>query len=64
MEFYNPVRLHSALGYRSPTAYEAEVDRSAWQLFNAATYAIKGRVTDYDTPKLHKIIDGVCEHVH
>ena len=24
VEFYSPVRLHSALGYRSPTAYEQE----------------------------------------
>jgi transposase InsO family protein len=23
VEFYNPVRLHSALGYRSPMAYKA-----------------------------------------
>jgi putative transposase len=23
--WYNPVRLHSALGYRSPTAYEASM---------------------------------------
>lgn len=36
----------------------------AWQLFNAVTFALKGRVTDYDTPKLHLVIDGVCETVH
>jgi transposase InsO family protein len=26
--WYNPVRLHSALGYRSPMAYEAAMGRS------------------------------------
>lgn len=45
-------------------AYEQYVNRSAWQLFNAATFALKGRATDYDTPKLRRIIDGVCEAVH
>jgi hypothetical protein len=51
--------------WREPSfAYEQYVDRSAWQLFNAAAFALKDRVTDYDTPKLHRIIDGVCEAVH
>ncbi len=27
--FYNPVRLHSALGYRSPMAYEREEGQTA-----------------------------------
>jgi putative transposase len=27
--FYNPVRLHSALGYRSPMAYEEEQMQAA-----------------------------------
>ncbi|MFL5334646.1 MAG: IS3 family transposase, partial [Geminicoccaceae bacterium] len=27
--WYNPVRLHSALGYRSPIAYEEEQMRAA-----------------------------------
>jgi hypothetical protein len=44
--------------------YEQYVERSAWQLFNAATFALKGRVTDYDTSKLHRTIDGVCDPVH
>ena len=40
-------------------------DRTAWRLFNAATYALTGRVVDNTdaTPKLHKIIDGVCERL-
>lgn len=35
---------------------------TAWRLFNAATYALTGKVVENNdiTPKLHKIIDGVC----
>jgi hypothetical protein len=37
-------------------------DRNAWRLFNAVTFALNGRVIENPqaTPKLHKIIDGVC----
>lgn len=37
-------------------------DRTAWRLFNAATFALNGRVVENSeaTPKLHQIIDGVC----
>ena len=39
---------------------------TAWRLFNAVTHVLSGRVMDNPnaTPKLHKIIDGVCETVH
>jgi hypothetical protein len=34
-------------------------------MFNAATFALTGRVMDSDvTPRLFKVIDGVCEHIH
>ncbi len=41
-------------------------DSTAWRLFNAATYALNGRVAENPgvTSTLHKIIDGVCEVVH
>ena len=41
-------------------------ERNAWRLFNAATIALTGRVVENPTatPKLHKVIDGVCEYVH
>ncbi len=41
-------------------------DRNAWRLFNAVTFALNGRVMDKPdaTPRLHQIIDGVCESVH
>lgn len=39
---------------------------TAWRLFNAATYALTGRVAENPsiTTNLHKVIDGVCERVH
>lgn len=41
-------------------------NRTAWRLFNAATFALSGKVMEHNelTPKLHKIIDGVCTVIH
>lgn len=41
-------------------------DRTAWRLFNAATFALNGRVAEDPTltQRLHRVIDGVCEVVH
>lgn len=40
-------------------------DPTAWRMFNAASFCLTGRVMDSDvTPRLFKVIDGVCEHVH
>lgn len=38
-------------------------DRTAWRLFNAATFALTGRVAENPsaTRQLHNIIDGTCE---
>ena len=49
-----------------PSFEEFQTQRSAWRLFNAATYALTGRVTDNPnaTPKLHQVIDGVCERIN
>jgi hypothetical protein len=40
--------------------------RTAWRLFNAATFALVGKVTERPqiTSDLHTVIDGVCETVH
>ena len=48
-----------------PTFEEFQTDRSAWRLFNAATYALTGRVIENAnmTPRLHQVIDGVCAEV-
>lgn len=41
-------------------------DKSAWRLFNATTFALKGKVSENPsvTADLHKVIDGVCERLH
>ncbi|TCU78880.1 uncharacterized protein DUF932 [Bradyrhizobium sp. R2.2-H] len=41
-------------------------DRSAWRLFNAATFALAGRVAEKPaiTRDLHQVIDGVCHAMH
>ncbi|MEQ9135741.1 MAG: hypothetical protein RLO51_11070 [Thalassobaculum sp.] len=39
---------------------------TAWRLFNAATFALTGKVAEapHITSRLHQVIDGVCETVH
>jgi hypothetical protein len=41
-------------------------DKTAWRLFNAATFALTGKVMEKPavTTQLHKVIDGVCERIH
>lgn len=41
-------------------------DRTAWRLFNAATFALAGKVAERPdlTKQLHGVIDGVCERLH
>ena len=38
-------------------------ERTAWRLFNATTFALAGRIVEHPdaTPRLHRIIDGVCQ---
>jgi hypothetical protein len=40
--------------------------RNAWRLFNATTYALKGKVADNPraTQTLHDVVDGVCERLN
>jgi Domain of unknown function (DUF932) len=40
--------------------------KSAWRLFNAATFSLTGKVAERPdlTKKLHQVIDGVCESIH
>lgn len=41
-------------------------DRTAWRLFNAATFALAGKVAERPdlTKQLHMVIDGTCERLH
>jgi hypothetical protein len=41
-------------------------EKTAWRLFNAATFALAGKVAEKPdlTKQVHAIIDGVCETVH
>ena len=51
--------------WESPT-FEEWGDRTAWRLFNAATFALTGKIAENPrvTRELHNVIDGVCEIVH
>jgi hypothetical protein len=51
--------------WEHPT-HEEWGERTAWRLFNATTFALTGRIVEDAslTPKLHQIIDGVCERLN
>jgi Domain of unknown function (DUF932) len=52
--------------YDEPSFDDFKESRSAWRLFNAATYALTGRVVENATitPRLHQVIDGVCAPIN
>jgi len=52
--------------WEQPAFEEFKERRNAWRLFNAATYALTGRIVDRPntTPILHEIIDATCEQAH
>jgi hypothetical protein len=52
--------------WEKPAFDEFKERRNAWRLFNAATYALTGRIVDRrnTTPMLYEIIDATCEQVH
>lgn len=49
--------------WEEPTFEDFRADRTAWRLFNAATFALTGRMVEnaHASRDLHMIIDGVCE---
>jgi hypothetical protein len=55
------------LAYRHTMLSDAQADHAnVWRLFNWVTHALKGRVMDNPaaTPRLHQILDGVCDKIH
>jgi len=59
----NVQRIDDVVRQWQEPEYEAWCPGSAWHLFNAATYALSGRVAERPsvTSELHQVIDGVCE---
>jgi hypothetical protein len=51
--------------WQHPSFEEFRQERNIWRLFNAATFALNGRVAENPgiTSKLHAVIDSVCEHI-
>jgi hypothetical protein len=41
-------------------------EKIGWRLFNAATYALTGRIAENPqiTRNLHQVIDGVCQRAN
>jgi hypothetical protein len=62
----NVQRIPEVLKEWDTPTFEDFDERNAWRLFNAATFALTGRVVENPnaTPRLHKVIDGVCELIH
>jgi hypothetical protein len=68
MEMYrqgeiNVQRIDDVYREWNETTFEGLEGLSAWRLFNAATHALNGKITEnpMKTQKLHKIIDDICE---
>jgi hypothetical protein len=62
----NVQRIPAVLNEWERPSFEDFQERSAWRLFNAATYALSGKALENAaiTPRLHQVIDVVCEEVH
>jgi len=62
----NVQRIPEVLNEWEEPTFEEFDQRNAWRLFNAATFALTGRVIENAqiTPKLHQVIDGVCTRLN
>jgi len=61
----NIQRVPDVMAQFAEPMHEEWGDHTAWTLFNAVTFALNGRVIENPqaTPKLHRIIDGVCHEI-
>jgi len=61
----NVQRIPDVLKEWETPSFEEFQERNAWRLFNAATFALIGKVVENTglTPRLHKVMDTVCERV-
>ena len=62
----NIQRVPEVLHEWEEPSFEEFNERNAWRLFNAATFALTGRIIENAnlTPRLHTVIDGVCERLN
>jgi len=61
----NLQRIPEVLKEWQEPSFEEFNERNAWRLFNATTFILTGKVVENPnvTPRLHEVIDGVCEHI-
>jgi hypothetical protein len=61
----NLQRIPEVLHEWEEPSFEEFNERNAWRLFNATTFILTGKVVENPTvtPRLHKVIDGVCEDI-
>ena len=59
----NLQRIPDVLKEYDEPSFEEFNERNAWRLFNAATFTLSGRIVENPnaTPKLHQVIDGLCQ---
>lgn len=64
-EVLNVTRIADVVDIYDSPPLDWGIDRTAWRLFNATTFALTGKVAENPktTRELHDVIDGVCERM-
>lgn len=62
----NVQRIPAVIQQWEKPSFDGFEQRNAWRLFNAATFALAGKVVEEAslTPRLHRVVDAACEPVH